>query len=48
MFVVQDVSFLLNMGIIKKYDIFLVYLDYKYIDECNDVKYLEKIFRILR
>lgn len=44
----QDASSLLNMGTTKKYDIPLAHLDYKYIEECNDVKYLEKILRILR
>lgn len=39
---------MLNMGTTKKYDIPLAHLDYKYIEECNDVKYLEKILRILR
>ncbi|XP_061185926.1 sperm-associated antigen 1-like [Saccostrea echinata] len=39
---------LLNMGTTKKYDIPVAHLDYKYIDECNDVKYLEKILKVLR
>ncbi|XP_062574772.1 sperm-associated antigen 1-like isoform X2 [Saccostrea cucullata] len=39
---------LLTMGTTKKYDIPVAHLDYKYIDECSDVKYLEKILKVLR
>jgi hypothetical protein len=32
---------------IKKYDIPIDHLDYKYVEKCNDVKELEKIYKVL-
>ena len=32
---------------IKKHDIPIDHLDFKYVEKCNDVKELEKIYKIL-
>lgn len=32
----------------KRYQIPIDHLDYKFIEKCTDVKYLEKILKILR
>nr|XP_056710091.1 sperm-associated antigen 1 [Euleptes europaea] len=44
----EEVSYLLDQGTTKTYQIPIDHLDYKYIEKCTNVKYLEKILRILR
>ncbi|XP_068017247.1 sperm-associated antigen 1 [Melanerpes formicivorus] len=43
-----SVPFLLDQGTTKTYQIPIGHLDYKFIEKCTDVKYLEKILRVLR
>ncbi|KAH0617533.1 hypothetical protein JD844_015882 [Phrynosoma platyrhinos] len=45
---VDQVSSLFSQGTTKTYHIPIEHLDYKFIEQCTDVKYLEKILRILR
>ncbi|KAJ7338006.1 hypothetical protein JRQ81_010532 [Phrynocephalus forsythii] len=45
---VGQVSSLFSQGITKTYQIPIEHLDYTFIETCKDVKYLEKILRILR
>uniref|UniRef100_A0A8C8S0Q8 Sperm-associated antigen 1 n=1 Tax=Pelusios castaneus TaxID=367368 RepID=A0A8C8S0Q8_9SAUR len=44
----QPVSSLWDQGTTKTYQIPINHLDYKFIENCTDVKHLEKILRILR
>ncbi|XP_077207913.1 sperm-associated antigen 1 [Paroedura picta] len=44
----EEVSYLLDQGTTKTYQIPIEHLDYKFIEKCTDVKHLEKILRILR
>ncbi|XP_067323439.1 sperm-associated antigen 1 [Anolis sagrei] len=45
---VDQMSSLYSQGTTKMYHIPIEHLDYKYIEQCTDVKYLENILRILR
>ncbi|KAJ6653812.1 hypothetical protein lerEdw1_008656 [Lerista edwardsae] len=45
---VEQVSSLLDQGVTKTYQIPIGHLDYGFIEKCTDVKYLEKILKILR
>nr|XP_060631646.1 sperm-associated antigen 1 [Anolis sagrei ordinatus] len=45
---VDQMSSLYSQGTTKTYHIPIEHLDYKYIEQCTDVKYLERILRILR
>uniref|UniRef100_A0A8D2L3P0 Sperm-associated antigen 1 n=1 Tax=Varanus komodoensis TaxID=61221 RepID=A0A8D2L3P0_VARKO len=44
----EQESFLWSQGTTKTYHIPIEHLDYKFIETCTDVKYLEKILKILR
>nr|XP_009935834.1 PREDICTED: sperm-associated antigen 1 [Opisthocomus hoazin] len=44
----ESVPFLLDQGTTKTYQIPIGHLDYKFIEKCTDIKYLEKILRVLR
>ena len=37
----------MNLESTKKHDIPIEHLDFKYVEKCNDVKELEKIYKIL-
>ena len=41
-------QFIYAAGTTKKYDIPITHMDYGYIEQCKDVKELEKILKVLR